>query len=87
MMKTNFYFILKAFFLLKTFIFFPNFFVRIGKRLDRKTKVNFRIYVNWEKMIIMTIHLLPSILRCLGNQIIKFHQLIEYIFLQNSWRK
>ena len=44
MTKNAFYFILKALFFLKIFDFCPDFFGRMGKRLDKKAKVNFKIY-------------------------------------------
>ena len=39
-----FYFTLKAFFVLKRFNFFPDFFCQVGKSLDMKAGVNFKIY-------------------------------------------
>ena len=35
---------LQALFLLKIFKFFPDFFGHVGKRLDKKTNVNFKAY-------------------------------------------
>ena len=58
------------------------------KRLDRKDKVNFKIYdaTAWLKTIV--IHLLPNISRSKGNQTMKLCQLRDYnmrnIFLENS---
>ena len=48
-MKNTFYFILKALFVLKLFKFL-SFFVHVGKQLDKKAKVNFKIYdvTTWE---------------------------------------
>ena len=43
MMKNAFYFILKALFVLKIFQFLFRIFVQVGKRLDKKVKVNFTI--------------------------------------------
>ena len=43
-MINTFYFILKAPFFLKIFNFCPDFFCHAGKRLDKKAKVNFKIY-------------------------------------------
>ena len=39
--------------------------------------VNFKIYlvITWETI---TIHILPKISRCKGNQIMKFSQIIKY---------
>ena len=42
-MKNAFYFILKGLFVLKIFKFHPELFVHVGKRLDKKAKVNFKI--------------------------------------------
>ena len=50
MMNNAFYFILKALSVLKIFtFFFPDFFGYIKKRIDKKAKVNFKIYdiTNW----------------------------------------
>ena len=43
-MKNTFYFILKAFFVLKIFGFLSQVFGHEEKRLDYKDKVNFKIY-------------------------------------------
>ena len=43
-MKNAFYFILKALFTLKILNFCPDFFGHVGKQLDEKAKVNFKIY-------------------------------------------
>ena len=50
MMKNVFYFALKALFVLKVFKFLSDFFSHIEKLLDKKIKVNFKIYdvINWE---------------------------------------
>ena len=53
MIKNIFYFTLKALFLLKIFKFLYfciDFYGHLGKQLDKKTKVNFKIYdiKNWE---------------------------------------
>ena len=42
MLNTSFYFILKL--VLKIFTFFPDFFRYVGKLLDKKATVNFKIY-------------------------------------------
>ena len=41
---------LKALFILKTFNFCPDFFGHVGKRRDKKAKINFKIYnvTDWE---------------------------------------
>ena len=43
-MKNDFYFTLKAPFVLKTFKFLSWLFGHVGKRLDQKDKVNFKIF-------------------------------------------
>ena len=61
------------------------------KWLDKKAKVNFKIYdlPTWEQAI--TIYIIHNISRRKGNQTIKFDQLTEHnmrkIFLQKSCRK
>ena len=52
-------------------------FGHVGKRLDKKVKVNLNMTSQTGKQII-TIHILPNISRSKGNQTIKFGQLIEY---------
>ena len=56
----------------------------VGKWLDKKAKVNFKIYDKLDKP--NTMNILPDISRRKGNQIIKFGQLIEHniriIFLE-----
>ena len=49
MMKNAFYFTLKARFVLEVFQFLFGIFVHLGKRLDKKAKVNIKIYdiKNW----------------------------------------
>ena len=44
MMKNAFYFMSKALFVLKIFKFFPLYFGRVAKRLDKKDEVNFKFY-------------------------------------------
>ena len=57
--------------------FCSDFFFHVGKWLDVKVKVNFKIYhiANWE---IIETHTLSSVSRSKGNQTIKFGQLVEY---------
>ena len=43
-MKNVFHFILKALFTSQISIFCPDVFRNVGKRLDKKAKVNFKIY-------------------------------------------
>ena len=70
--------------------FCSDFFFHVGKWLDVKVKVNFKIYhiANWE---IIETHTLSSVSRSKGNQTIKFGQLVEYnirnIFFENSCPK
>ena len=92
MLKNAFYFTLKALFIFKIFKFLSLLFGHVKKRLDKKVKVNFKIFgiTNWEKTI--AIHILTNILRSKGNhQLMKFGQLIEYntknIFLKKSTQK
>ena len=56
--------------------FCPNFFGHVGKRLDQKGKVNFKIS-DVTDMETIAIHILPNISRGKGNQTMKFVQLIE----------
>ena len=60
------------------FNFCSEFFGHVGKRLDKKVQVNFKIYdvTNWEKII--TIQILPNISRSKRNQTNKCVPLIEY---------
>ena len=44
MMKNVFYFMLKALFVFEIFAFLSLLFGYLGKRLDEKAKVNFKIY-------------------------------------------
>ena len=69
----------------------PDFFDYVRKRLDKKAKVNFKIYyvTDWIKNI--PIDILSSISRSKGNQKMKFGHLIEYnmgsIFIEESYAK
>ena len=49
-MKNAFYFMLKAIFFLKYMTFYPDYFDYLGKGLDRKPNVNFKIrdVTDWE---------------------------------------
>ena len=51
------------------------------KRLDKKAKVNFKIYDVTTSEKTIKIHRVPNISRSKGNQINKFGQLMEYIML------
>ena len=76
---------------LKYLNFRPNFFDQVGKRLDKKAKVNVRICDVTEGQQIIVIHILPNISRSKVNQTLKFGQLIEYnmryTFLKTSYTK
>ena len=65
MMKSTFYFILNALFVLRFLIFCPDLFGPVGKRLDKKAKVKFKIY---------DVHILPIISSSKSNQTMKFGQ-------------
>ena len=82
MMKNDFYFTLRALFVLKIFKFLSWLFVYVEQLLDQNEKVNFHT----EKQTI-AMHILPNIKGSKGNQTMKFGQLIEYnmrnIFLKN----
>ena len=70
MMKNDFCFMLKALFVLKMFNF--TFFNHVGKRLDKKAKVNLKIYdvTTWIKSQTTSKtlkHILPSISRSTGD--------------------
>ena len=54
MIKTTFYFTLKDIFVIFRYLnFCPDFYDHVGKKSDKKTKVNFKIYSikNWETNI------------------------------------
>ena len=69
----------------------PDCFGHVRKWLDKKAKVNFKIYnvIAWETN--NSIHILPNILRSKGNHTMKFGQLlgcnVRNSFLQKSCRK
>ena len=89
MMKNNFSFMLKALFVLKILkgLYWPA--CIVGKRLDQKAKVNFKIcdVINWQKNDYNTYIAQWNT----GNQTMKFSEPIEYnmtnIFLQKAYRK
>ena len=72
MMKNDFYFMLKALFVLKIFKFLSLIFLHIGKRFDKKAKLMAQL----GKQTI-TIHILANISRSKGNQIMKFGRFIN----------
>ena len=65
----------KLFSLLRFLNFCPDFFGHVGKRFDKKAKVNFKIYdvINWETNKYNT-HIAQHS-RSKGNQTTKFDQL------------
>ena len=50
----------------------------IEKWQSKKAKVNFMIYDVTDWTTIITIYILPNILRSVGHQVMKFGQLIAY---------
>ena len=76
-MNNAFYFILKAFFVLQIFNFYPDAFSDVGKWCDKKAKVSFKIYAftNWKTNNYNTYMYCP-ISQCKDNQTMKFCQLI-----------
>ena len=61
----------------------------VAKRLDKKSKVNFKFY-DIAAWLTIVMHILPNILRSKGNLAIKFGQSIEYnikSFLEKSYTK
>ena len=58
--------------------FCPNVFGHVGKRLDMEANVNFKIFDIMNRRHLITIHILPNILRNKGNQAMTFCQLKEY---------
>ena len=72
-----FYLILSFFSFTRYLNFCPKCFDRVGKRLHKKAKVNFKIYdvMNWEGKLQQT---RPNISRIRGNHKNKFCQLLEY---------
>ena len=86
-MKNVFYFILKSLFVLEIFKFLSWLFGYVEERLDKKTKVNFKVYdiTDW------TTNILSNISGSKDNQTMKFRQFIKYnmkiIFLKKSYTK
>ena len=83
MMKKAFSLTLKALFVLKIFKLFFDVFGYVGKQLDSKAKVNFKIFD------VIYITYCPTSQS--DNQTMKFGELVEYnvrnTFLQKPWRK
>ena len=90
-MKKIVYLTLKVLLFCRCLNFCHDFFGHREKWLDRKAKVNFKIYdvTNWETN--NYIDILPNISRSKDNQRMKFGQLIVYtmrnIFLEKSYTK
>ena len=86
-MKNAFYFMLKAHFVLEIFVLF--FFSYGEKRLDKKAKINFKIYGVNKRLHYIYFPISQAVKTT--NQTIKFGQLIEYnmrnIFLEKSYTK
>ena len=63
----------------------------VEKCLNKKAKLNLKIYDTTGRTTIITLHILLNISRSEGNQKIKFGQLAEYntiiIFLEKSYAK
>ena len=57
------------------YLIFENSFGKLGKQLDEKAKLNFKMcdVTNW---ITITINILPGFSKCVGNQAVKYGQLI-----------
>ena len=89
MMKNDFYFMFKALFVLEIFTFLSRPFGYVEKRLDQKTKVNFRLISRFltpqtGHTIITTMHIFLNISRSKFNHTTKFGQLIN-LLLKASW--
>ena len=84
-MKNAFYFTLNALLVLEIFQFLFSICGHAGKKLDKKVKINFKIYdvTNW----VTSNYISPHISRSKGNLAMKFCQSIEYnlgnILLEN----
>ena len=89
-MKNVFYFTLKALFILEIVIFLPWLFSYVEKQLDKKVKVNFKIYdiTDWETNNYNT-HIAKHLKkkRQSGNGIYSIEYYVRNIFLQKSSRK
>ena len=86
-MKNAFYFILKAFFVLKIFKFLSRLFGHVGKNgLIRKIRLTSKFMTSQPGLEKIAIHILPNISQSKGNQTMKLGQSLEYnkrnIFLQ-----
>ena len=68
MMKNAFYFMLKALYVLKLFKFWFQLFGHVGKRLDKKAKVNSKFMTSQTGKQIITTHMFPIVSKTKGNQ-------------------
>ena len=76
-MKNTFYFSLKNLSFLRNLNICPNFFVHLGKSLDKKM-VDFEIMNLKSEKQTVAIHILSNISKRKGNETTKFGQLIQY---------
>ena len=89
MKKNAFYFILKAFFVLKIFKVLSRLFGHVCRKngLIRKIRLTSKFMTSRLGLKTIAIHVLPNISQNKGNQTMKCGQLIKYnkrnIFLQN----
>ena len=77
MMKNASYFMLNVLSLLNIFKALSWLSDHLGKRLDKKAKVNSEFMASQTGKQIITIHILPNIARSKGSQTMKFRQLTE----------
>ena len=86
-MQNAFYFMSKALFVPKIFTFFSDFLVIQKDGFIRKVRLISKFMTSHTGQQIITINILPNILRSKGNQAMKLGHLIEYtmrnIFLKN----
>ena len=90
LMKNAFYFILKAYFVLKIYKFLSRLFGHVGKTARLRITITSKFMTSRPGLQTIAILVLPNISQSKGNQTMKFRQLIEYnkrnIFLQKSCR-
>ena len=91
-MKNDYYFILKALFVLEIFKFLSRRFGQVGKMAKiRKVRLTSKFMTSQPGLQTIAIHISPNISQSKGNQAMKFGQLIEYnkrnIFLQKLCKK
>ena len=78
----------ESFFLLLRYLnFCPDFFGHVGKRLDKKVKVNFKFMISQTGKQKITMYKLPNIYRRKSNQIMKFSllKLFSWKLIQKIW--